>query len=468
LVLAFRSGGYFDQERLWALAAAAAILAATALAATRPLPRSRAGLVALAGLWALTAWTAASIGWAPLRGPAFHDFQRVLLYAVSFTSAIALLRDRAFARTVEPAIAAGCVVVVAYGLAGRLLPGLVDVTVGAGAGGRLDQPLTYWNAVGAVAALGLVLCARLVGDGTRRIAVRVAAAGACAPLGMGLYLTYSRGALGGAAAGLLVLIAVAPDRRQLRAVGVAVGAALLGAVAAAPFGSVASLEPGSRSAQGAAALVLLLVVSGAAALVGRGIALREASGRLSTGAMRVRSLRPLAVAAAVAVVAVFVVATAASERRSVSSNPETGARAGRLASLQSHRYAYWKVAARAFADHPVRGLGSGGFQVRWLEKRDFRESVRDAHSLYLETAAELGVIGLAALALFLGGIAAAARQALRTDLALAASPVAALVVWATQAAIDWLWEMPAVTLPALLLAAGLVAASERAREAARG
>ena len=55
------------------------------------------------------------------------------------------------------------------------------------------------------------------------------------------------------------------------------------------------------------------------------------------------------------------------------------ATATRLASLQSHRYAYWKVALGAFADHPLNGLGSGGFEVRWLERRKIPESVADAH-----------------------------------------------------------------------------------------
>ena len=37
------------------------------------------------------------------------------------------------------------------------------------AAGRLDQPLTYWNATGALAALGLVLCARVAGDAVGRL-----------------------------------------------------------------------------------------------------------------------------------------------------------------------------------------------------------------------------------------------------------------------------------------------------------
>jgi hypothetical protein len=39
--------------------------------------------------------------------------------------------------------------------------------------------------------------------------------------------------------------------------------------------------------------------------------------------------------------------------------------------------------------------------------------------------------------------------------------VAVCVAWFLHAAIDWDWQLPAVTLPAVILAGGLLAASER-------
>ena len=77
-----------------------------------------------------------------------------------------------------------------------------------------------------------------------------------------------------------------------------------------------------------------------------------------------------------------------------------------------------------------------------------RRGAADAHSLYVETAAELGLVGLAALALFLGAIAACAARALRHDPALAAGPAAALAAFGFHAGLDWDWEMPALTLVA--------------------
>jgi len=158
----------------------------------------------------------------------------------------------------------------------------------------------------------------------------------------------------------------------------------------------------------------------------------------------------VAVAALAAVLAGTLAVTLAADP-----SPAGGSQAaGRLASTQTNRYQYWRVAAGSFADHPLLGVGSGGFQVEWLRERNLRESVRDVHSLYLETAAELGLAGLAFLLVMLAGVVAAARRAAMP------TATAACAAWALHAGLDWDWEMPALTLVALLLAAALCAAAE--------
>ena len=132
-----------------------------------PVPASTPGRLALAGLGALTAWTALSILWAPVAGVGVQDVQRLLLYVGVVLLAVGALRDARVQRAAEPALAAGAAIVIGYGLSGRLLPGLIHLDHSRSAGGRLEQPLTYWNAEGALAAIGLVLCARLAGDRSR-------------------------------------------------------------------------------------------------------------------------------------------------------------------------------------------------------------------------------------------------------------------------------------------------------------
>jgi O-antigen ligase len=137
-----------------------------------------------------------------------------------------------------------------------------------------------------------------------------------------------------------------------------------------------------------------------------------------------------------------------------------GARPTRLTTISSNRYEYWRVGLEAVRDHPVEGLGAGGFRVAWLRERTINEAVRDIHSLELEMAAELGMVGLLAFALMLGGAAAAARTALERDPVLAAGWCAAAIAWLLHASIDWDWQLPAVTLPAIVLAGALVALAE--------
>ena len=124
-VLAFFSGGYFDEPRLIATLTVWSVVLLVAVAGPRPLPASAPGRAALAGLALLTIWTAASVSWAPLSDPATDSAVRLVLYLGAFVAAAALLRDQLAARAVEPALAAGALVVIGYGLSERLLPGLV-------------------------------------------------------------------------------------------------------------------------------------------------------------------------------------------------------------------------------------------------------------------------------------------------------------------------------------------------------
>ena len=80
--------------------------------------------------------------------------------------------------------------------------------------------------------------------------------------------------------------------------------------------------------------------------------------------------------------------------------------------------------------------------------------MRDAHNLYLETLAELGPLGLALLvAGFAVPFAAAAGR--RSGPAITAA-AGALAAYAVHAAIDWDFQIPAVTFGALLCAAALL------------
>jgi O-antigen ligase len=439
--LAFASGGYFDQARLVALIGAWALAAAVLIFADAPLPRSRAGLAAVAALAGYAGWIALSTGWAPLKGPAGDDLERGLLYVGAFVAACAAFRPRSAARAVEPLLALGTFVVTGYGLLGRLLPGIVHQHATASSAGRLDQPLTYWNASGALAALGIVLCARIAGDNDRRSDLRCAAAAAAVPLAAGVYLSFSRGALAALAAGIIVLLVAAPRWIQLRAAAICLEAGALGAAACAWLGDTAAFF---------ALLALMAVAAAASAWSQRA----ERSGTTRLGRLPLPRWAPVAATALVVAIVVVPVLVA---RGTSTATPAFGETSARFSSVGSNRYEYWKVALKVAADHPIAGVGTGGFAAEWLARRDITDSARDAHSLELESLAELGLVGFALLCAFLVAVALAARRVQLLDPGLSAGPIAALALWTLHAAIDWDWEMPALTLVAVVLA-GMLAA----------
>jgi len=452
--LAFFHGGYDPDARLVGGVAAWLLAALAAVVAPAPLPRSGPGRLALAGLTALLALTLASLAWAPLAAVTYADAQRVALYLGAMVAGLALLRSSPF---VVPALAAGAVAIVLAGLSERLAPWLVTLERSAAAGGRLQAPLGYWNAMGAVAAIGLALCAGLAGDPARATRTRALAAAAAAPLGAGLVLTFSRGGLLAAAAGLAVVLVARPSAAQVRAAGLVAAAAGVAGVAAALLPAVKDLE-GARTAQGTVLTAVVIAVAAAAAAGQRALARREARRDLATRAGALPRPRLLAVAAAVVVAGCVALVVAADADRD---EPAFGATAERLGSVQTNRFAYWRVAISSWADHPLLGAGSGAFQVEWLRERTIAEGARDAHSLPLETAAELGLAGLLALGLLGAGALTAAARLQRDAPGMGAAAFGALAAWGVHVCLDWGWEMPSVTLFAVLLVAAVCAAAER-------
>jgi hypothetical protein len=447
--LAFFTGGYFPQARAGAGLVAWALVAVALICSDGPWPRGRAFWLATGGLALFAGWTLLSITWAPIAGDAYHAGQLVMLYLGALLAAVLLLATPSARRWVEPALAAGVLIVIGYAMSERFLPGLLHFARSASAEGRLEQPLTYWNAMGELAALGLVLAARIAGDRIRPTWLRVAAAGAIAPLGMGLYVTFSRGALFACAAGLIALVVIMRRREQLWAALRAVAFGALAALSAATFRGVTALS-GSLSARerdGAIAIALLVLVTALAAIA------QYLLGRREGGVLVLPRRSPLIATGVIVVGLALAIVVGAHENRGT---PLLSGGATRLTTLRSNRYDYWSVALRAFGTEPFHGVGAGGWSVYWLRWRTISEGAQDAHSLELQTLAELGLVGLALLVVFLSGVAAGAARALRA-LAPPAGAVAALVTYLAHSPLDWDWQMPAVTLVAIVLAGEVLA-----------
>ena len=140
-----------------------------------------------------------------------------------------------------------------------------------------------------------------------------------------------------------------------------------------------------------------------------------------------------------------------------------GSRFTRLAS--DNRSGYWRIAWHEVRDHPVLGGGANEFRRYWLRYRPNPYGALNAHNLYLETLADLGPVGLVLLLAALAvPLVAAVRARARP---LVAAVAGAYVAFLGAAALDWDWQLPAVTLAALACGTALVAAA-RPEDVKRG
>lgn len=450
----------------WAPAGIALITLLLGVVIARPPRLSAPAAVALGALGALAAWALLSRGWSPSPAGAVLFGDRLVVYVVALAVAVLLVTDTRRALWALGGAVAGTLVVALWSVGAMLL--------GLGADlfqvGRLNDPLDYINAQGAVYAMAMLPCLALA---ELRHRPRVAGAGMAAAVLLGglAFLSQSRGTLLAALAAIAVALALAPGR--LRRLGAAL-VALAAVAAAAPWladvyaETVSDRTPAGTVQRAAVALVVAALVAGVAwAAVVR--ALRSAPRATVARARRV-TLGALAAAALAAVVALAVGAGAIVDevdRRvdafttldvSESDDPS----ANRVLSGTGVRYDYWRIALDAFADEPLRGIGAGGYRVPYLQQRETLEDVGQPHSLELQVLAELGLVGGALLAVFLAALGWGAWRVARTPgrsprhRVVSVGAIGMVVVWLVQTSVDWLHLLPGVTAMALLGAAALV------------
>jgi hypothetical protein len=484
VALSFGGGGYGPQARAVASIVSWWIVAVGALAGVLPLaPIARAGRWLLVLLAAFALLTGISLAWADDAGAGFQGVSLALLYLGLATLTLLTLTRQTASAWLRGA-GAGLAAVAAVALASRFLPGTLPDPVAAllpAARARLSYPIGYWNALGLAAASAMIVLAWCACAGTTR-AGRSAALAVIPIPALTLYLTSSRGAVGALLAGLVLLLAL--ERRRLALtlnLALAAAGALATIAIAAPRSAFVDGATGATArSQGHGVLAALLAACAAIAIV------RHHSDELLRRAASWRAGRRLAWSGIAIVLAIAIAAATALhpgarlrafERPPVAPSASGGVVASHLLDAGgSGRYQFWTAAWHAFERHPIDGLGAGGYEAWWTQHGSLPYHVRNAHSLPLETLAELGVPGGLIL---LGVIAVTGLATLRRRRVAAMPdvlPVAAAVAGcgAISAAVDWMWQVPAVLAPALIAAAiltGLPAADRahgirRARRAA--
>jgi hypothetical protein len=467
--VASANGGYFATSFGWtALIFAWVAVIALVLVAPRWGMFDRVWLVAAT---ALCVYTFVSAAWAGSADVAVQGGERALVYVTGIAGALIILRRGDFTRWLG-GLVLGAAVVCVYSLATRLYPTHF--------GGfntsdyRLFVPVGYWNALGIFAGIALLLGFGSAAFG--RIAwLRVATAVAMVVLAPTMYFTFSRGALFAVAFGVAAMFVLSPARLRLAAATVVLGTTPLVAVLLASHArglthqSAPLAEASHDGRHLALELVSLAVVQ---ALVALGYL-------FVSSRIQVPQLSRRVFGAAIAIVIVVGLAGTVEKYgapRTMARHayhsffgvpPSSGTNLnGRLLSLSNNgRTVLWDAAWREFLAHPIVGSGEGGFARWWLAHRTTTYFVTDTHNLYLQTLGELGAVGFALLALFLGVPLVAALRARRHPLV--APAFGAYVAFLIHAAGDWDWQMPAVTLLALFAGAMIVAAARRVEPAPR-
>ena len=121
--------------------------------------------------------------------------------------------------------------------------------------------------------------------------------------------------------------------------------------------------------------------------------------------------------------------------------------------LSERRLVLWHEAWTIAIHHPATGVGSARFQFVSPTARSDRDS-RWAHNEFLQTAAEVGVPGLIALAgVFAWGLAVSLRTAPAGRQA--ALSAAAVTLLGVQACVDYVLHFPAIPISCAFLVGGL-------------
>jgi len=457
LVWAYHDGGYDAGTWYWGALVALALVAIALISPHRP-RLSPPVKLALLAFSLYVGWSYLSIAWAASAGDALQGSNRTLLLLLIF-ALFSLLDWRA-----EAALWTLVVYVVGLGvIEGAVLIRLATApdAFAMFSGARLVTPTGYYNATAALFTISALLAIALSVRRELPLLLRgLTLAIGCGGLQLAV-LAQSRGWLFTLPA--VAVIAALVVRERLR-VAVAAAVAVIATLAVLrPLLHVFKIldtprdpDPVFRHAGR-----LGLIACGAVFVVGVGLAAWDRRARapsLSRGVQRALGA-VVAAAAIAAAIAGGVAATHGHPFRFVSrqwsgfTNVNGGGDTGsHFSQVGTSRYDFWRVSVHAVGAHPLEGLGQDNFSEYYVTRRRTSEEPTWTHSIELRLLVHTGIVGFL---LFTAFVVAAALAALRVRAsgglagALAGAAMLPLVVWLVHGSVDWFWEMPALSGPAL-------------------
>ncbi|HTX30133.1 MAG TPA: O-antigen ligase family protein [Solirubrobacteraceae bacterium] len=408
------------------------------------------------GVYALL--TLVSQIWSHAPGTALEEFDRALVYLLVFVLFASIAHSPERLAWILRILGLAIFVICTCGLTTRLLPHLWPTTPGL-ANNRLSFPVTYWNALGILGAMGVVIAAHISSDVRERPIVRVLAAASIPILATTIYFTFSRGGIAGTFIGLIVYALIARPKLLLSTAIAVVPTAAIALKIAYDANLLATQTPTTSGAvaQGRHVAVAVILCVAVTAAVRGGLALMVDS-HLARFAIarnaqaRVRRLSWGTLIAALAIAGIALNGAIVNQYHRFLRSAQPGSPADLRARLtdpgNNGRIDMWRVAWHQFERTPLVGKGAGTFANTWAQYRPTQDFVVDAHSLYLETLDELGIVGfLLLVGVILAILISTASRARGPTRPLYAATFAVMLIWALHAGIDWDWEMPVVTLP---------------------
>ena len=141
---------------------------------------------------------------------------------------------------------------------------------------------------------------------------------------------------------------------------------------------------------------------------------------------------------------------------------DLGAPSGLAEASSRGRIQFWEVALEGFSEKPIVGHGAGTYQFAWDQLRPIDMANTQAHSLYLQALAELGIVGgLLALGMVLSMLwigFTTWRAASGRERELYAVLLGVSLAFAVGIAYDWFWQMAIVGSVFFMATGTLVAA----------
>jgi hypothetical protein len=477
---AFNAGGYFPATPAIVCVVLTQILLVRILQARRPFEGfAPATLVAVAALGLYTLMTLASALWSHAASRALIEFDRAWMYLLILLLFGTVRASTENLRRLIWGLLTGASIVCLAGLTSRVLPNVLH-TAPSVANQRLSYPVTYWNTLGLLAAMGIVLALHITCSLQERRPARILAAAVTPLLTATLFFTFSRGAIAAGAIGLVVYVLVARPSGLLTGALATLPATAALVLVAYHANLLDTIDPTTPAAVSQGHRVAL--VAGICGVVCAGLRLlfaitvdprlRRRAGRpwIGRGA-RAATLCGVSVVAIAAILVLNVPHSVAHDWSRFMSGAGTNSSNGDLRARLSDpsndgRTDLWRVALHGFSASPLHGYGAGMYQTLWDRGRPHFAYVINAHSLYLQAMAELGIPGLALLLILLSAVfVGLARRAHGPQRSLYGALLALCAVWALRAGVDWDWEMPVVTLGLFAVAGAALSPPRRCGEA---